>query len=438
MQTREQQNVSPLYAWYVISILFLAYVVSFIDRQILALMVEPLKADLGLSDTEISLLHGLAFAIFYTTMGIPMGRLADLRNRRNIIAIGVTVWCLMTAACALARNFWQLFLGRIGVGVGEAALLPAAYSMIADYFPREKRGLAMGLFASGAFVGAGLAYLVGGFVVHFAIGNENVTLPLIGALRPWQATFIIVGLPGLMVAALMLTVREPKRMDMVDASQASHNMTFKETLVHIAERRFAYLSVLFGIAMLASLTYGCFAWVPSHFIRNFGWTVADVGTAFGFTVLFAGTAGVWSAGYLADYLLRRGHKDTYHIVGIISAIGALVPTIVAPLMSDAQWAMGLYVVSFYFQGMPIGLGPAAVSAIVANRARGQAIALYSFVIAFLGLAFGPAAIAFATDHIFGSPEDVRYSLVLYALITLPLAIIILGLGRRPYRNAVFH
>jgi len=205
----------PAYAWYVVVVLTLGYIVSFLDRQIFALLVQPIRHDMGLSDTQVSLIGGLAFALFYTFLGIPIGRLADRRSRRAIIATGITIWCVMTAACGLAHNYWQLFSARVGVGVGEATLNPSALSLISDYFPREKRGRAISFYNMGVSLGVGIANIIGAWAIALTSAMAPITLPLVGALRPWQLVFLLVGLPGLVVALLMFTVREPRRRDRV-------------------------------------------------------------------------------------------------------------------------------------------------------------------------------------------------------------------------------
>ncbi len=204
---------SSAYAWYVVVVLTAAYVVSFIDRQILALLVEPIRRDLGLTDTQMGLIMGSAFALFYTILGIPLGWLADRFSRRGIIAAGITIWCLMTAACGLSRNFGQLFLARVGVGVGEAALSPSALSLISDYFPRERRGRAISFYNMGVSLGAGIAMIGGGWIIAGIIDAPPTTLPVVGEIYAWQTVFLVVGLPGLAIAALMATVREPERRD---------------------------------------------------------------------------------------------------------------------------------------------------------------------------------------------------------------------------------
>jgi MFS family permease len=193
----------PAYAWYVVVILFLAFTVSYIDRQIISLLVDPIKADLGISDTQIGLLQGFAFTVFYTFAGIPLGRLADRKNRKIIITVGMFLWSLMTAACGLAKTFTHLFIARVGVGIGEASLSPAANSMITDYFPKDKRGKPVALYFMGVYVGVGLSFILGGMVISWVASTGEVVLPLVGELSAWQLTFMIVSIPGLLLVCLM-------------------------------------------------------------------------------------------------------------------------------------------------------------------------------------------------------------------------------------------
>ena len=198
-------------AWYVTAILTALYTLAFIDRQVLGLVLEPIRRHLLLTDTQASLLAGSAFALFYVTLGLPLGQLADRANRRNLIAAGVLLWSLMTAACGLASSFWQLFAARVGVGIGEAALSPAALSMISDYFPPERRARPLATYTLALAIGSGLAYLVGGSISAAVAGMPDFRIPFIGHVEAWQATFITVGAPGIVFALLVLTIREPLR-----------------------------------------------------------------------------------------------------------------------------------------------------------------------------------------------------------------------------------
>ena len=190
-------------AWATVAILMVAYVLSFVDRQILNLLVEPIRRDLAINDTQMSLLMGLSFALFYTVCGIPLGRVADTRSRRGLIAVGILFWSAATAACGMAKMYWQFLLCRIGVGVGEAALSPAAYSLIADSFPAERRATAISVYSMGVYLGSGLAFLVGGLVIQFASAQGDVTLPVLGEVRPWQLIFLILGVAGVFFTLLM-------------------------------------------------------------------------------------------------------------------------------------------------------------------------------------------------------------------------------------------
>jgi len=423
------------YAWYVVIVLFLAYTSSFIDRQIMALLVEPIKRDLGLNDTQFSLLHGFAFAIFYTFMGLPLGRLADSTNRRRLIVIGVFVWSLLTAACGLAKTFMHLFLARIGVGIGEAALSPAAYSIIADMFPKDKRSLPTGLYSMGVFFGAGVAFLLGGYVVQLASGAEDLVLPLVGAIRPWQLTFFIVASPGLLILALLLTVKEPSRHDVTDLTPGAenHHETIRATLRYFGQHSRVYVSVVVGFALLATASYGYFTWTASFLIRTFDWQASSAGYAFGLLVLIFGTCGTVSAGVLADRILRKGHADANMRVAIYAGIGILIFGGSAPLMPNSTLALVLIAPTVFFLAFSVGLAPAAASFVSPNQLRGQAIALYLFATNLIGLGMGPTIVALITDFGFGDPAALRYSLAIFAVAIAVLAILCLLWGIGAYR-----
>ena len=245
--TNESPYPRSSVAWFAVAALMLAYTFSFIDRLILSLLVEPIKDDLQISDVQVSLLQGLSFALFYTIAGIPIGRLVDSHKRTNIISIGIVFWSLMTAITSLAQKYWQLFAVRAGVGVGEATLLPAAYSMISDLFSDDRRGLALGIFSSGSSIGAGLALIVGGFAIGAINEAGAKTLPLLGTLEPWRLTFIYVGLPGILVAILIKFVPEPQRHLESGAAAARTSVPIHEVLAHY--RRHATAIVLHHLGM---------------------------------------------------------------------------------------------------------------------------------------------------------------------------------------------
>ncbi len=250
-------------SWYVVGILTLAYISSFIDRQILSLLVEPIKRDLKITDTQISLLMGLSFGIFYTLLGIPIARLADLKSRKHIVAWGIGLWSLMTAICGMAGNFTQLFLARMGVGVGEAALSPAAYSMIADLFPKRKLAMANSVYNMGIFIGAGLAFLIGGLVVNMVKVEEMWQVPLIGEIYPWQLVFFFVGLPGLLIVFLMSRIKEPVRQGVV-----TDKASLSQTWAFILKNANTYININLGLGFLTLVNYANAAWIPSFFVTD--------------------------------------------------------------------------------------------------------------------------------------------------------------------------
>ena len=425
------------YAWYVVVVLFIAYTCSFVDRIIMSLLVEPIKRDLVLSDTQFSVLHGFAFAIFYTLMGLPLGRLADRANRKWIISVGVFLWSLMTAICGITKTFTTLFIARVGVGVGEAALSPSAYSMISDYFPPKKRGVPISTYSMGVFFGGGIAFILGGYVVQLTSGAADVILPVLGTVRPWQLTFFVVALPGLLVLLLLLTIKEPVRRDVVslsdDPATQSTEPTIRETLAFVIRNGRAYGSVLLGYALLATASYGFFTWSPSFLIRTYGWEPSSAGYSFGLIVLTLGTGGTLLGGILADRLLVRGRLDAKMYVSMYAGATILIFGCLAPLMPTAPLALLFLAPTVMAIGVPVGLGPAALNFITPNQLRGQVIALYLFAVNLVGLGFGPTIVAVITDYGFGDPGAVRYSLSVFAVVISASAMLCVAWGMKAYR-----
>ncbi len=417
------------YAWYALFVLILAYTVSFIDRQALTLMVDPIRASLGITDTQLSLLHGFAFAIFYSIMGIPIGRLVDQRKRTWIIATGIVVWSLMTAACGLARNFLQMFLARVGVGVGEAALSPGAYSLIADYFPKRRLPLALSIYTSAAYAGSGLAIMIGGTIIALM---PAMTLPVVGHLEPWQAVFIAIGLPGLLVALAVLFLREPVRTSM----RAGDHPGIGDLLRHIGRNKGAYLLTMVGYSISGMLWNGALAWFPTYLMRGFGWSPSDVGLYYGLTLFVCGTAGILTGGALGSRMRARGMEDANIVIGLI-ALALAVPFGVAGMMAPTGAMTVAGIGLFLFATcMPWGCAAASMQEITPNQMRGQISAIYLFGLNFIGLAFGPTLVAFFTDSVFRDDSAVGMSILAVILIAAPVSAIVLMLARRPYREAL--
>ncbi len=424
---------NPAYAWFVVGLLTLAYIFSFIDRQILTLMVGPIQRDLNIDDSQMGLLMGASFAVFYTFFGIPLGRLADTKSRRVLIACGIGLWSLMTAGCGLTRKFWQLALMRMGVGVGEASLSPAAYSLISDYFPPHRRATAISVYSMGIYIGSGLAFILGGMVIQFASGSESFTVPLVGAVRSWQMVFFVVGLPGLFVALLMLIIREPSRKGL---RIAQPTVPFGEVWAYFRANRSSFFFLNMGVALITLFGYGAFSWTPSFFIRRFGWTPGRTGLVFGLIVAFTGTLGIVSGGRLADRLRSRGQADADMRVALLSALAAIPFVVAFPLAGSAALAAVLLAPVTFFCSVPFGVAPAAIQQMMPNTMRSQASALYLFVINLIGMGIGPWLVAWLTDKAFHDPKAVGYSLLVVGFVSFALGGLLLWLGLKPYRRSL--
>ena len=439
MPVTEHEDYPPVgYAWYVVAVLTLAYVFSFIDRQILSLLVGPIRRDLGISDKQISLLMGASFAIFYTLFGIPLGRLADTRNRRNLIAVGIAFWSLMTAACGLTRHFWQLALTRMGVGVGEATLSPSAYSLIADYFRPERRSTAMSVYSMGIYIGSGLAFVLGAIVATYALTQESSIVPLIGPVRSWQLVFFYVGLPGLVVSLLMFTIREPVRKGMQHARGAAseQSASMAEVWAYISRNRATFALLNLGVALVALNAYAGSSWIPEFFSRRFGWTLAERGVRFGSIVAVAGGLGIVTGGRLADWLSARGYADATVRVAWLGAAGSLPFGALFPLAPSGMLAAILLFPALFFLSMPFGVAPAAIQRMMPNTMRAQATALYLFVINLIGMGFGPTAVATITEDVFHDERSIHYSLFIVAIASHTAACVLLWLSFKPYRTSL--
>lgn len=442
VEKQELPYPREIYAWYVVGVLVVAYTFSFIDRQILSLLVEPMKRDLAISDTQMSLLQGFAFAIFYSIMGLPIGRMVDRTKRVRIISIGIIVWSLMTAACGLARNYWQLFVFRMGVGVGEAALTPSAYSMITDYFHPKRLGFALGIYGTGVYIGAGLALVIGAEVIRFISQGGYTAIPLIGDVYSWQVVFFAVGLPGILVGLWVLTIKEPARRGHVrqeidaDGVSKAVEVPMREVLAYMWANRGTVIPLNLCYALSAMMAYGVSAWIPSFFIRTHGWTAAEAGHNYGLIIVVFGTLGVITGGWLGDFLTSKGFRNGRMIVVAFTGLIAMPFTLAYPLVSDPTMALWLLAPSTFFATFTTGSGPAALQELMPNQMRGFASAVMIFVVTIIGLGLGPTSIALVTDYVYGDEQMLRYSLVVVPAVVLTLAVLLGLWALRNYNKSL--
>lgn len=415
--------------------------VSFIDRMVINLLVEPIKVDLELSDTQMSLLIGLSFAVFYTLMGIPIARLADRYNRKLVIAIGIGLWSVMTALCGLARSFWTLFMARMGVGVGEAALSPAAYSMLADYFPPNKVGRAISVYSMGIFLGIGLAYVGGGALISLFGEYESIAVPVLGVLQSWQVIFVIVSLPGFLVVVAVLVIREPPRRniqlcgDATTGDATTKGLNSSGFIAYLRLRRSVVTAHLMGFSLLSIASYGGLSWMPTYLIRVRQFSVESSGVYIGAIYMVFGMLGSFSGGWLSERIFDRGRKDAIFLVSSLTAF-ALVPTVLAVSILPGYWVLAGLAIFSLFISMPWGIAGAALQLIAPNRHRAQLSAVYLFAMTVVGLGVGPTLIAVLTDYVFRDEMDIGYSIAIASSLASIVAGITLWRGLPFYREAV--
>lgn len=416
--------IARLYPYYVVACLMLASALSFLDRLVLALLIDPIRADLSLSDTQVSLLVGAAFATFYVAFAFIFGRWVDLRSRRDAVVIGISLWSLATAACGLAGSFGRMFVARAAVGVGEASLNPAAYSMIADYFPPERRGVGMAIYACGASVGGGLAILLGGLVVQWAM-ETRPCLPLMCEAAPWQVVFVVVGLPGLLVAALFaLTVREPARRYAPNESRQAP--TYAEIRGHLRRNARVFLPMFAGYALIGVSGYAFSVWGPAYFMRLHGMSPAEVGLLFGVGYGGFGTLGVLLGGVVCDRLRRIDAP----VVVTIGAVLLQAPFFVtAYLTGSTELAVTLFIFGIFAASIVGGMQAAMVQSLAPARMRGMMAALYGATVTIAGLGIAPTLTALLSDNLFGGPMGIGKALAVTTALALGLALILIMSGR---------
>jgi MFS family permease len=419
------------YPWYVVVILMIAYIFSFIDRYIANILIEPMKKDMGINDTQAGLLIGASFALFYATLGIPIGRLADTKNRKNIITWGIALWSVMTAVCGLAKNYTQLFLARMGVGVGEATLSPAAYSLIADYFPKERLATALSVYSMGIYLGSGLAYIIGGFILEKVAPLGVIALPMVGEIFSWQLVFFFVGLPGLLVALLVFFIKEPIRKGI-----GNQHISLYEMFIYLKKSGKPFGLLCIGSALFCIISYAAGIWIPTFLIRVHQMPIAQVSSFMGPATMFFSPLGLIIGGRLADYWTKKriiGAKIKVCLFVALLWIPFNFGYTLAPTLLTAQILLVPFLVLL---SASIGVGAAAVQELVPANMRSTASAIYLFSQNLVGLGLGPVSVGFLNDYIFQDPMAIGKSLIWVSIFSLVGASSFYYLALRNIRKVV--
>ncbi len=383
-------------SWYVLGLLSTSYALAYIDRQMLNLLVEPIKTSLQLTDTQFSLVQGLAFVSAYL-MAIPIfGRLVDITNRRNILIFGVCAWSICTALCGRAESYGELFAARFGVGVSEACVFPVAWSLIADYFSEKKSPRAFSVFQLGVQIGGGFSLVAGGLVIAFA-GNLRAFLPALQALEAWQMAFVVIGLPGLLLGAWLLTVTEPERRKILATDTVERNLTIRESAAGMWERRHFYGRMYLGVGMIAVVQLGIPSWFPAFLIRTHGMSPAEVGYQLGVVALVFGTIGTLLGPVVARWFVARGHVDGGLRAVSFSTLGMLACCAAIPIAPGTVGALTAVAGVIFFCGFPVAILASAIQIATPRGMRGVVAAFYSFSSQIIGYGIGPTAVALITD-----------------------------------------
>ncbi|HEY3695363.1 MFS transporter [Phenylobacterium sp.] len=415
--------------WWSVGVLTVLYALSLLDRQVIALLVPHIREDLRINDFQVGLLQGIVFALFYVVFGLGFGWAVDRFSRRGVGFLGVTVWSLATGACGLARGFGHLMLARFGVGAGEAALNPAAYSLLSDTFPKKRLSLAISVFGAGAHVGGGLSLLLGGALIA-ALPAQGVTVPVLGDLGTWRVVMLAAGLPGLVLAPLIWTLVDPPRRDRLLGKSSS-----RDTLAFMKPRWRFFAGHFLGFGLMVAAANGHQAWTPVYLGRHFGIPIREIVSIVAPINIIAGISGSVLAGFVIDWLYTRGYKDAhlrYFIVAGVIQFASLL------------WAMTtshlpvFILCAVLFQGACgfAGAAPAALQLVTPNNYRGQVSAAYLFVFNLIGTGLGPTMVGVYSTYVFRNDAHIGWAIALNGAIMLPLAILSFVWALKPMRHAI--
>ena len=416
-----QPRPSNTYGWYVAFILLIGFTFSFIDRQVLNLLVVPIQNDLNITDTQISALQGLAFVITYVGLCVPIGRIIDKTHRVSVMIIGLLIWSAATIACGFSKNYISMFIARMGIGAGESTVHPGSISILGDYFDSDKIASPMSIYLLGPYLGAGIAMIFGAQVLDWTSQmDSNFILPLVGEVAPWQLTFIAVGLPGILVACLFLTIREPKRR--IQEIESQEAPSFKKIAEYIKNNWQVYGAIIIGNSCLIILLYGLQSWVPTMLLRVYEWDLIQSGRVYGLIAMLAGSAGVLSGPFVLK-LMSKNNIDAPHFKLAIFGISmASLSLVLLPFQANVNIALIFVTLASFFITLPLAGTSSAMVIVSPNRIRGVITGIYVVVTSVFGLVLGPFLVASSTDFIFQDPNAVAKSLALVSVLIGPVGI----------------
>lgn len=418
-------------AWLAFIGLAVTVLLAGLDRAIIGLLIEPLRADLKLSDSQIGLL-GLAFGLFYAIMALPFGWLVDRMSRVTLLSGAMAFWSAMTILSGLVGSFGGLFVARAGVGLGESSLMPSSSSLLSDYFRPDRLPLAMGSFVAAGLFGASFAFIAGGWLFDLASRIGELHLPLLGMVRPWQTTLLAAGVAGMVASLLLPLIGEPSRKGRL--TSAAEPVSLRQALSFLRRRRRFTLLHNLGFGFSGLYIAALFLWGPSFLTRTYGWSMAEAGVGFGTAMMLAGLPGLYGAGWLTSRMMRKGRKEAPLLIAVIG-LAILTPVAVAaPLMGNGVAALALMSLSMALFSLPAAVPQASLQLITPNELRGKTIALLTIAANAVGMILGPTSVALLNDRVFGDPNAIHLSLSIVSGLSVGMAALLLGLALPEYRR----
>lgn len=431
MSDGPEDDTNERQGWFAAAVLFFAYALILADRQIIAFLVDPISADLQISDFQFSLISGFFVVSVASVLGVPLAKYSDSDNRRDIIAVCIAVWSLMTVLCSRATGLVTLMLARFGSGLARAVLVPASVSLLGDSFSAERRPLAINLYTAGAFVGIGLANMLSGVIVAATTSAEGLILPLTGRISGWQLAFLCVALPAIIVLALLRRVNEPQRHS---AMRSYAGASGAETLAYVRKDWFVFTSLTIGAVLSGAGLFAVFAWVPTVFSRNYGWSGLAIGLTFGLITIVFATAGLVMSGRYAAQFAERSRTLMYQRLMMLAVACAIIPGAFTMTADTALGAWACYAGVIFFLVMPVGLVQTAILAITPNGMRARLVATYLAALNIVGMGLGPVAVAFITDFVMRDPNAMDRAIGLVIVASGVASVLLLALGVKQYEE----